>query len=216
MTYLFLGVDVIAKDSKIATLRKQIFSSGQGLDFDYDVWHAHKLEAETLKKSLLNLPAVSKKRLVIIRDSHKLTPQNQDILQAFIVEKSPHADLILDSEEWDQKTAFVKKVARFCEVVEFKSEKKLNVFDMTKAIDYQQDAEALKILDQLLSTGNHPLQIMGGLVWAWGKSRERISPQRFERGLLAMQEADLNIKRSRLKPEYALEMLIVKLCSKEV
>ena len=37
-----------------------------------------------------------------------------------------------------------------------------------------------------------------------------------ESGLLAMQEADLNIKRSRIKPEYALEVLIVKLCSKEV
>jgi hypothetical protein len=38
-------------------------------------------------------------------------------------------------------------------------------------------------------------------------------PAKFEKGLLALGEADLNIKRSRLKPEQALELLVVKLCA---
>ena len=56
------------------------------------------------------------------------------------------------------------------------------------------------------------LQLMGGLVWFWGKLKQRISAEKFKKGLLHLQEADLNIKRSRIKAEYALEVLVVKLC----
>lgn len=83
---------------------------------------------------------------------------------------------------------------------------------MTK-IMLRSPAEALKMLTQLLEEGSHPLQILGGLVWFWGKSRERLSPAQFKKGLLALQEADLNIKRSRTRPEHSLEILIVKLAS---
>ena len=73
--------------------------------------------------------------------------------------------------------------------------------------------EALKILGNLLVEENHPLQIMGGLIWFWGKSRTRLSADQFKKGLMCLQEADLNIKRSRLKPEHTLEVLVVKLSS---
>ena len=71
----------------------------------------------------------------------------------------------------------------------------------------------LKILNDVLDHGDHPLQILGALVWFWGKNKPRVNPERFQRGLNELQEADWNIKRSRLRPEHTLEILIVKLCS---
>jgi DNA polymerase III delta subunit len=52
---------------------------------------------------------------------------------------------------------------------------------------------------------------MGALVWYWGKEGKTLGQERFERGLKALEEADLNIKRSRLNPQYAVEKLVVEL-----
>lgn len=215
MTYLFLGEDRRAKDEKIGELKKKILIPPPSFQFDYEVLYASKLEAPTLKKALMNLPAIAKKRLTIIRDGHRLTPHHQGIIIEFLEKSYTHAVLILDSDEWDPKNTFVKKIRRMVEIVEFSSARKLDVFDLTRAVESQKGTEALKILDQLLSGGIHPLQILGTLVWSWKKSRGRFSSHHFERGLLALQEADLNIKRSRLKPEYAVELLVIRLCLKE-
>lgn len=211
MTYLFLGEDSPAKDHKITELKKKILPNPQSLQFDYEVHHAAKLESQNLKKALMNLPALGSRRLVVIRECHRLSPQNQDILIQFLEKAYDHAVIVLDSPEWDHKNSFIKKVRKMVEIVEFSSTQKLDVFDLTRAIDSKKEIEALKILDQLLTGGIHPLQILGALVWFWKKSRGRFSGGQFAGGLLALQEADLNIKRSRLKPEYAMELLVVKL-----
>ena len=67
------------------------------------------------------------------------------------------------------------------------------------------------MLHGFYNQGMYPLQMMGALVWYWGKEGKALGPQRFEKGLKALEEADLNIKRSRFLPEYALEKLIVEL-----
>jgi DNA polymerase III delta subunit len=85
------------------------------------------------------------------------------------------------------------------------------VFDMTKLIAAGRPKDALKMLSDFYSEGVHPLQIMGGLVWFWGKEGRLLQKEKFERGLKALEEADLNIKRSRLDPEYAVEKLVVEL-----
>ena len=84
---------------------------------------------------------------------------------------------------------------------------------MTKKMTSGNGAEALQILNRLYDDGAHPLQIMGGMVWAWGNERSRVSAENFEKGLRELQDADLNIKRSRLNPEQAVEILVVKLAS---
>ena len=214
MTYLFLGEDTLAKDQKIAELKKKILVPPQSFQFDYELLSAAKLEPEVLKKALMALAAIAAKRLIIIRECHRLSPHNQEILFQFLEKSFNHAILVLDSDEWDPKNSFLKKVRRMVELVEFSTSSKLNVFDLTKAIDFKKEGEALKILDQLTGQGIHPLQVLGTLVWFWGQARSAgVSGEKFEKGLLALQEADLNIKRSRLKAEYAVEFLIVKLCS---
>lgn len=216
MTYLFLGEDSRAKDEKIGELKKKILTPPQSFQFDYELLHAAKLEEHHLKKVLMNLPALAPRRLVVIREGHRLSPKNQDILVQFLEKAYDHAVIVLDSDEWDHKNSFVRKIRKMVDLIEFSSTKKIDVFDLTRTIDSRKETEALKILDQLLKGGTHPLQILGTLVWFWKKSRGRFSGKEFKEGLLALQEADLNIKRSRLKPEYAMELLVVKLCLKEV
>ena len=215
MTYLFLGEEISAKEARIEQLKKKILNPSAALNFDYEVLSAHKLEPVALKKALLNLPAIAPQRLVVIREAHRLSPQNQELIKDFLELSPPSTVLILDSSDWTSQDFFVKAIRKSVEVVDFYSSRKLNVFDMTQAIEQKSEVEALKILNHLLGAGIHPLQIMGAVVWFWGKSRSRLSAKRFEKGLLALQEADWNIKRSRLKPEHAIELLIVKLCEKE-
>lgn len=211
MTYLFLGPDYAAKEAKTAELKDK-FLPVESRQFDFETLYAQKLDAETLKKALVALPAIAEQRLVVVKEFHKLSAQNKELILAF-VENPGKCVLILDSDKIEGDEAFIKKLPRSVKAGVFGREDKLNVFDMTRAIGMQKKDEALKILWQLLSRGDQPLQLMGGVVWFWKNERNKLAADRFKKGLLALQEADLNIKRSRLKPEHALEVLIVKLCS---
>ena len=110
--------------------------------------------------------------------------------------------------------SFLKKTKPFVKVPDAPPPAKQNIFDVTRAMTRLRLTEALKILSGLLRDGTHPLQLMGGLVWFWKKCRNRFqtSPDKYEKGLVILQEADLNLKRSRLRPDHALEVLVVKLC----
>ncbi len=212
MIYLFLGQDNAAKEIKINELKNKILTPAAALKFDYEILYAQKLEPETLKKALIALPAVAKQRLVVIKESHKLNAQNKELVLAFA--KDPgNCVLIIDSDKSQTDESLVKKLGSAAKVVNFKTPTPLNVFNLTRLIGMHKPAEALKILSALLSQGEQPLSIMGGLVWYWKNARREFSLEVFKKGLLALQEADLNIKRSRLKPEHALELLVVKLCS---
>ncbi|MBI5149646.1 MAG: hypothetical protein HZA28_02600 [Candidatus Omnitrophica bacterium] len=229
MIYLVLGPDGAVKDQKIAELKAKAAFSSEALLFDYDNLDACDTDVQALRKTLLALPVAGAKRLVVLRNVHKLDASGKEALLQFLTrsgrQKRPEApsprgafgrgeedqDIILESGDAGDKNPFLKKLAGYAQVTVIPAPKQQNVFDMTNALSARDPAGACKILDSLLSQGDHPLQIMGGLVWFWGKSRSGISGENFHKGLVALEEADLNIKRSRLKPEQALELLVVKL-----
>ena len=213
MHYLIIGQDGQRKDEKIAALRQEILPDPDARKFDYDVLYARKLSAEDCKKALMALPAVAKKRLILIRDGEKLTEPLKDILLEFLESEQKTTVLVLEAA-WTSREKFVQKIAGFVKVFEFEIKEGENIFAVTRMMAARRHAEAVMTLHKiLLEEGSHPLQIMGGLVWFWGnKARERLSREQFEKGLLCLQEADLNIKRSKLSADYALEVLVVKLC----
>lgn len=213
MAYFFLGQDRATKDAKIAELKKQHLPSLEAFEFDYEVLYAHKLDHDVLKKALIAFPAVASQRLVVIRECHRLDSHHKELITDFFSKKNDKTILVLESDEATPADSFVKSLSRWVKVKNFAQDQPLNVFDMTKAIGLRRPEEALKILAVLLGQGIHPLQMMGGLVWFWGKSRARLSKEGFKKGLGVLQEADLNIKRSRLKAEYAVEVAVVKLCA---
>lgn len=214
MIYLILGEQTAQKDEKIREIRRQLFSDQEdrAVLFDFESLSAHKLDSDELKKSLITLPVVVAKRLVVVRDAHKLSDTCKNIILEFSDVKQDNAVLILDFAENTVKGTFGTKLKKVSKTFDFHSFPKRNVFDMTK-IMARNPAEALKILNELYGQGEHPLKIMGGLVWFWGKEKGRLKAERYNKGLLFLQEADLNIKRSRLNAEQAMEVLVVKLCS---
>lgn len=213
MTYLFLGEDLPSKDSKIAEFKKKLLTSKNALHFDYEVLYGHKLEAEALKKALITLPVVSKQRLLVIRDCEKLNTYNQKLILEFIRNPEPNCVLILDSNRSDLREGFIEKLRHTAKVLSFDQGKGVDVSDLKRAIAGHRGADALKILAHLFSQGEAPLRILGFLVWYWRRTRREIALNSFKEGLLALQNADLNIKRSRLKPEHAIELAVVQLCS---
>jgi DNA polymerase III delta subunit len=236
MTYLFIGPDLPKKDAKIAELKAKIFSDPAAMSFDYEVLYAHKLDPDTLKKSLLSLPYMAAKRLVVLRQCERLTrkkeeeqepakedaapsaatnvkDRSREIIFEFLENAPPSTVLVLDFEKFDLKSQLFARLRPLTEVVFFGSDKTIDVWALTRAIGSRNSGDALRILHELLDNNDHPLKIMGGLVWYWGKERDRLSPQRFVQGLSILEEGDLNIKRSRLKPEYAVEKVVVELAS---
>ena len=214
MIYLFVGEETATKDQKIAEIKAKIFSANpEAVNFDFETLDSKDLRPAEFKKSLLALPAVASKRLLIIRTIDKMQAANQAILLEFAKSKTENIVLILDTHENDFSNSFATKLQSHCKLFLFSKGKEENVFDMTRAMESRNSVEALQILARLYSQGNHPLQIMGGLVWFWGKLRVRLSKDKFQSGLQALAEADLGIKRSHLKPEYAVEVAVVKLCS---
>lgn len=201
-----------AKDEQAAGWKKEHLAP-ESYDFDYEVLYGTKCDPLTLKKTLITLPAIAKKRVVFLRDCHKLSDHNQELLSEFAASNHDHIILILESSQWEVTHSFVKALKSSAKIIDTGRTAKPNVFDVTRMIGQRRSSDALKVLADLFSDGIHPLQIMGGLVWFWGSERTRMPANRFEKGLLALEEADLNIKRSRLKPEQAVELLVVKLCA---
>jgi len=103
MIYLFLGEDRAAKEQRIAEVKTKHLSSGDALKLDYELLYGSKVDPSVLKKSLIALPAISQKRLVLIRTVEKLNTQNKKILLDFVQSTNEHVVLILDSDETSTK-----------------------------------------------------------------------------------------------------------------
>jgi DNA polymerase III delta subunit len=212
MTYLFIGRDLQKKDAKLAELKTKLFKDASALPFDYEVLSAHKLDSDDFMKSLLALPHLAAQRMVVIRQCERLNEHNRDIIFEIISQDAKTLVVVLDFDELDIKSAFFSKLRPHVQLVNFGGDNKvINVFDVTRAISSRDTAGAVRILNELIGNNTHPLQIMGGLVWYWSKERDHLSAGRFQKGLEILEEGDLNIKRSRLRPEYAVEKVVVEL-----
>jgi len=128
----------------------------------------------------------------------------------FLKHPADHVDVVLESSE-DALKGDLKDAAALCAATVFGFGPRSNVFDMTKLMSAGRAKDALNMLNGFYTDGTHPLAIMGGLVWYWGKEGRALPKEKFERGLKSLEEADLNIKRSRLEPEYAVEKVVVEL-----
>lgn len=211
MVYLFLGDDLAAKDARIAEIKIKLFKNSQeALVFDFDNLDANKLPDNALKKSFLTLPVIAFRRLIVLRHVHKLESGDIQVLLNFCQKPAGHCDVILESSQKTLKDD-LKDLGRYVNSVVFALPEGPNAFDMARLITAGKSSEALKMLNTLYHDNVPPLKIMGALVWYWGKEGRACGKEVFKRGLHALQEADLNIKRSRLDPHYAVEKVVVEL-----
>jgi DNA polymerase III delta subunit len=211
LIYLLIGDDLPAKDARIAGIKLKFFKDfPQAEGFDFDNLDAGRLETDALKKAFLALPALAAHRLIVLRQIQKLKSADVRVLLDYCLKPQKYCDLVLESGDIELK-GDLKDLSVSMRAEVFALSRPPDVFDMTRLITARRAAEALKMLDIFFRSNVRPLQIMGALVWYWRKEGRACGKERFEKGLKALEEADLNIKRSRIDPQYAVEKLVVEL-----
>jgi len=208
--FLFLGEDYLSKEGKIDIIKKELLK-GDAVFFDLEVLAGKEINERQLSEALKRLPAVSKDRLIIIKEIDKLNPACKSRLISYLKKPFPKTSLVLETDKFDTRDSFLTQLTHLCKVINFSRSSPVDVFSLGEAVSRKKPQESLRILSHLLLSGEKPQKILGVLIWQWKKIQPGLSKSEFKAGLQMLLDADLNIKRGRLKPDFALELLVAKL-----
>jgi len=210
MVYLFTGSEVFEKDAKIREIRSANLAKDTE-QFNFDILHAKNLLLKNLQEKLLCLPINSPKRIVVLKNAEDLKKEHKEFILNYIKKPYKNVIFILDMDEPDKRDDFFKEISRLAKVVPFKENPRLDAFTLNRSIQAGRPDYALKILNQLLEKGDRPELILGGLRYAWEK--DAMLPQEAKKKLKLLLNCDIEIKTGRLRPVFALEKLVISLCS---
>lgn len=220
MLYLFTGEDEPAKQEKINSLKSELLKKGFE-DFNYEAFYAQELNLPLLKEVLSRLPAESSQRIMVIKDAFRLQNELKDYFTAQIEKLPKDLTIILEAAVIPkEETAFFNKISKYGKVIPFKTKEKINAFGLVRAIERKDADSALNILVDLLRNGEKPERILGALRYGFVKSgssfiaQDSLKLKEKKEKVNLLLEADLNLKTGKVKPEFALETLVVKLCGR--
>ena len=210
MVYLLLGQDNLSKDIQIKKLKQQ-FLPKETEEFNFDNLYAKELKIKDLQERLLCIPVRSPFRAVVIRDAHLLKEEIKKFILNYV--RAPKKDmlLIMEAEAAEKKDVFLTSLSRHARVMRFKDAQRPDTFLLHRYIELRQPDCSLRILRELLDGGERPERILGGLRYAW--EREFSSAQELKRRIKLLLGCDIDIKTGRLKPAFALEKLVIRLCA---
>lgn len=209
MIYLFVGEDEFSKDIRLQKI-KQGFFLPQFESFNFEILYAKELDLRTFQEKLLQLPVKAKQRLILIKDAPKLKVDIKEYLLSYLKKPFAHVVLILDARRIDRRDSFFNQISSLGKIINFRESIELNAFTLARQIFQRRIKLALKLLRQLLLRGEKPEKILGALRYQLHK--ERLDSQERKKKLLDLLYCDIDIKTGRLKPELALERLLVRLC----
>jgi len=208
--YLFIGQDALSKDARLEKIKEEFLP--QGLQyFNFDILHAKELTLLTLQEKILYFPVKASKRIIVIRDAGHLKEDIQEFILGYLRKPSPQVILIFDIQHPDSKDGFIVQLARCTQALRFKETTSVNTFTLGRQIESRRTNDALRVLNQLLKNGEKPERILGGLRYAGEKNAGL--PAQTKKVLKALLDCDIDIKTSRLKADFALEKLVIRLCS---
>lgn len=214
--YLLIGLKPEDRDARLATLRSNFFLTPEALKFDCETFDGNKLSAKTLQIALYSYPAIAGKKLVVVRRAEKLEDNVLEMIVRFLDDNNAHVVLVLDAGSWDGRHSIKKDIReRLQPAIAAAIEKVHTVFDMMDTAFGGSIADGLKFLNLLLDRGEVEEKLLGGMIWHWSnRVKGRVPADKYKKGLLVLQEADENLKRSKFpKREHALEVALVKLTS---
>ncbi|MFH0827716.1 MAG: hypothetical protein V1919_00950 [Candidatus Omnitrophota bacterium] len=214
--YLFLGQDILSpensslKEKELNKLKARL--ALQTRDFNLDILHCSDSDfsLKVLQEKLLFLPAGDVFRIVVVRGLQDAKPEVKDFISGYVKNPSAGIILVLDVDKVGQKNAFIEGISQYSEIRHFRSEVQPSTFTLSRLIEAGKAEEGLKVLHQLLDSGEKPERIIGGLRASW--IRYPSGPLILKKKLKVLLRCDLDIKTGKLKPVFALERLIVNLC----
>jgi DNA polymerase III delta subunit len=217
--FIFLGSDELKKQERLDAFLKKLFPP-ELREFNYTLFYGDdkQFRPQELKEVLISFPTEgAKKRLIVIKAAHKMSAGHQACLTKELKETMPKAVVVLDVPEVKGTEDFVEKFVQLgAEVVRFKSDVPMNVFDLGRAIIGRKPDSALKILSRLLRYREKTEKILGALFWQWERfyTDKRLSETVYRGGLKLMLDADRRLKSSASaygRERLILEALVVKL-----
>lgn len=208
--YLFLGQGSSSKHTVLNRLKEK-FLPKETEEFNRDILYAKEISLKHLQETLLFFPLKLGKRIVVIKNAQDLKDEIKDFLVKYVRNPQAQIILVLDIEKIKPKDEFIEQIKRFVQVCHFTEERNLDVFALSRQIELRRAAVSLEILDHLLKQGEKPERILGGL--RASSERNITDPAQARKRMKILLHCDIDIKTGRLKPVFALERLIVNLCS---
>jgi DNA polymerase III delta subunit len=210
MVYLFVGQDTTSKDQRLKALREQFLSS-RSAQFNYERLGAVDLSPKELQEKLLCLPVDNPVRLIVLARADAAKKEVKEFLFSYAAKPYPHVVLVIDAERIERKDTMLSGLMSRAQVVRFREDTQIDTFALGRSIESGKTAEALQALRVLLKAGEKPERIIGGLRYSWDRGFG--SPETARRIKLLL-TADAAIKTGRMKPDLALETLIVSLAGR--
>lgn len=214
--YLFLGRDIIGQDGlsrKDATLKKikESLLPKEVEQFNLDTLYAKELDLKSLQEKLLCIPIKANKRIIVIKGAERLKDDIKDCILGYVKKGNRQAVLVLDINDYSHKDEFVRRIRAYAKVQTFNDTREADTFTLSRFVDSKKTTEALRVLSYLLENGEKPERILGGLRYSWENNPASPAEVRIKMKLLL--NCDIAIKTGRLKSVFALERLLVNLCS---
>lgn len=205
--FLFIGQDSPSKDTQLQKLKKE-FLNPQIEKFNCDILYAKDLILKDLQERLLSLPFKAKKRIAVIKNAQELKEDIKEFILEYVKRPYPEIILVLDIDSQDE---FTERLARYVQTHRFKEPPRLDAFVLSRQIELRKPDYALKVLHQLLENGERPELILGGLRHSCNKNINY--PAQVKKINKLLLNCDLEIKTGRVKSNFALEKLVVRLCN---
>lgn len=208
--YLLSGENQRLKDTKIKQI-KETYLSVKTQAFNLDTLYAKELTLKNLQEKLLSLPINSDKRVIVIHEAQSLKEDIKKFLIIYVRKPYPNIILIINTDKFDPRDEFISMISKYSQLFRVKESVNPDTFTLGRQIELRKTDYALKILNQLLDNGEKPERILGGLRYAWTNNTNNITLAR--KRLKSLLNCDLSIKTGKIKPEFALEKLVIGLTS---
>jgi DNA polymerase III delta subunit len=210
MVYLFLGQDSPSKNITLKKIRQEILAK-ETEQFNLDILYARELSLRNLQERLLFFPVKNSKRIIVIKNAQNLKEELKEFIINYVKKPYKQIILVLDIDYYDKKDEFINRINRYVRTFRFKEIFQPDTFTLSRQIELRRTASALEILNQLLKNGERPERILGGLRYVWERDEKNSLESRKRLRLLL--NCDIEIKTGKLKPVFALEKLLICLCS---
>jgi DNA polymerase III delta subunit len=219
MIYLFVGEDEFSKDIKLQKIKQEFFPP-QLESFNFETLYSKDLDLKTLKTRLFQLPinpALARKdgikarqRLILIKNATELRPEIKEYLFTFLKNPPSHISIILEARRIDRRDQFLNQISNIVKLIKFRQSEEINAFSLAEQIIHKKAKPAMRMLRRLLLQGEKPERILGALRYRLHK--ERLDIRDKKRKLMFLLNCDIDIKTGRLKPDFALERLLIRFC----